>query len=92
MPLTRDDASAEGMPLTSDDALIQRENIDADAPVEDDYDVEVNNVEVDVEKRDAFGNVIAHEGYVYTGKLVFICFGPTSNYFAGTLAMAGQSD
>ncbi len=54
MPLTRDDASAEGMPLTSDDALIQRENIDAEAPVEDDNDVEVNNVKVDVEKRDAF--------------------------------------
>jgi hypothetical protein len=92
MPLTRDDASAEGMPLTSDDALIQRKNIDADTPVEDDNDVEVNDVEVDVEKRDAFGNVIAPEGYVYTGKLVFICFGPTSKYFAGTLAMGGQSD
>jgi hypothetical protein len=25
-------------------------------------------------------------------KLVFICFGPTSKYFAGTLAMGGQSD
>ena len=26
------------------------------------------------------------------GKLVFICFGPTLKYFAGTLAMGGQSD
>jgi hypothetical protein len=26
------------------------------------------------------------------GKLVFICFGPTSKYFAGTLAMGGQSN
>ncbi len=92
MPLTRDDASAEGMPLTSDDTLIQRENIDVDAPVEDDDNVEVNNVEVDVEKRDAFGNVIAPKGYVYTSKLVFICFGPTSKYFAGTLVMGGKSD
>ena len=28
----------------------------------------------------------------YTGELVFICFGPTSKYFAGTLAMGGQAD
>jgi hypothetical protein len=41
---------------------------------------------------DAFGHVIAPEGYCYMGKLVFICFGPTSKYFAGTLAMGGQSD
>jgi hypothetical protein len=39
-----------------------------------------------------FGNVIAPEGYVYTGKVVFICFGPTLKYFAGILAMGGQSD
>jgi hypothetical protein len=41
---------------------------------------------------DAFGHVIAPDGYCYVGKLVFICFGPTSKYFAGTLAMGGQSD
>jgi hypothetical protein len=28
----------------------------------------------------------------YVGKLVFICFGPTSKYYAGTLAMGGQAD
>jgi hypothetical protein len=28
----------------------------------------------------------------YTGELVFICFGPTSKYFAGTLAMGGQAN
>jgi len=41
---------------------------------------------------DAFGHVIAPEGYFYMGKLVFICFGPNSKYFAVTLAMGGQSD
>jgi hypothetical protein len=41
---------------------------------------------------DAFGGIIAPEGYVYTGRLVFICFGPTSKYFAGTLAMGGQEN
>ncbi len=32
------------------------------------------------------------KGYSYVGKLSFICFGPTSKYFASTLAMGGQSD
>ena len=98
--------SAEGMPLTLNDALIQcvrKKTVEGlslrpDSPGQgevgevDDEDVEVNDDEFDGEKRsDAFGGIIAPEGYVYTGKLVFICFGPTSKYFAGTL-MGGQAD
>ncbi len=39
-----------------------------------------------------FGGIVAPEGYTYIGKLAFICFGPTSKFFAGTLAMGGQSN
>ena len=49
-------------------------------------------IDIDVAMRDPFGGVIAPEGYVYIGKLAFICFGPVSKYFAGTLAMGGQSN
>jgi hypothetical protein len=41
---------------------------------------------------DPFGGVKAPEGFTYIGKLAFICFGPTSKYFVGTLAMGGQSN
>ena len=36
------------------------------------------------------GGVIVPEGFTYIGKLSFICFGPTSKFFASTLAMGGQ--
>ncbi len=39
---------------------------------------------------DPFGGVIAPQGYVYMGKLAFTCFGPTSKYFTGMLAMGGR--
>jgi len=38
------------------------------------------------------GGVSVPEGYTYIGKLSFISFGPTSNFYASTLAMGGQSD
>jgi hypothetical protein len=38
------------------------------------------------------GGVIAPEGFTYLGKLSFLCFGPTSKYFAATLAMGEQSN
>jgi hypothetical protein len=41
---------------------------------------------------DPFGGVKAHYGFTFIGKLAFICFGPMSKYFAGTLAMSGQSN
>ncbi len=56
------------------------------------YEDDIGNVDIDVAARDPFGCVIAPEGYVYIGKLAFICFGPTSKYFAGMLAMRGQSN
>ena len=77
------------------DALIEHsmsEEVVAGSVLEDEY-VDINDDEVENNKRiDAFGGVIAPEGYVYTGKLALICFGPTSKYFAGTLAMGGQAD
>ncbi len=56
------------------------------------YEDKFDDVDIDVAARDPFGGVIAIEGYVYIGKLAFICFGPTLKYFAGMLAMGGQSD
>ena len=44
----------------------------------DDDDDEGLNEESDP-LSDPFGGVIASQGYVYIGKLAFICFGPTSN-------------
>jgi hypothetical protein len=32
------------------------------------------------------------EGFTYFGKLSFLCFGPTSKYFAATLVMGGRSN
>ena len=43
----------------------------------DDDDDEGLNEESDP-LSDPFGGVIASQGYVYMGKLAFICFGPTS--------------
>ena len=96
----------EGMPLTRDNVLIQhmREKTAEGLPLRpgsprqcevgevEDEDVKINDDEVEGKKRDAFGGLIAPKGYVYTGTLVFICFGPTLKHFAGTLAMGGQAD
>ena len=38
------------------------------------------------------GGIIAPEGFTYFGKLSFLCFGPTSKFFAASLAMGGQSN
>jgi hypothetical protein len=94
---------AEGLPLRPGSPPWQDEageNIDINAGSPDGIDIEVDDiVDVDGGEKDAFGHaidafghVIAPEGYCYMGKLVFICFSPTSKYFAGTLAMGGQSD
>ena len=32
------------------------------------------------------------EGFTYFGKLSFLCFGPTSKYFAATPVMGGRSN
>ena len=96
MPLMREEL-APGSPWQGDTG----ENIDKEKEplVDIDIDVEEDCIDMEDEERvdsdremDAFGHVIAPDGYCYVGKLVFICFGPTSKYFAGTLAMGGQSD
>jgi len=99
MPLTREDGDAgenhdidDGCP--DDIEEIDDVNVLLDDGEKDDFDVVDDDGEKDAfgHKIDAFGHVIAPEGYCYVGKLVFICFGPTSKYFAETLAMGGQSD
>ena len=98
MPLTREDGDAgenhdidDGCP--DDIEEIDDVNVLLDDGEKDDFDVVDDDGEKDAfgHKIDAFSHVIAPEGYCYVGKLVFICFGPTSKYFAGTLAMGGQS-
>ncbi len=39
-----------------------------------------------------FGGIAAPRGYIYIGKLAFICFGLASKFFASTLPMGGQSE
>jgi hypothetical protein len=79
--------------VVQDDFDVVEESIntlDVDENLNDDN---MNDVDIDVERRDVFfGGVIAPEGYVYIGKLAFICFGPTLKYFVGTLAMGCQSN
>jgi hypothetical protein len=36
---------------------------------------------------DPIGGIAVPKGFLYIGKLAFICFGPTSKLLAGTLAM-----
>jgi hypothetical protein len=99
MPLMREDVDAgeenHGFEAGSpDDILVVVDDNDVfDDGEKDDLDM-VDDGEKDAfgQQIDAFGHVIAPEGYCYVGKLVFICFGPTSKYYAGTLAMGGQSD
>jgi len=71
---------------------MQRESC-GDMLAKDDNDCEVVVVEQNA-IWDPFqrGGVSAPEGFTYNGKLSFICFGPTSKFFASTLAMGGQSD
>jgi hypothetical protein len=109
--------SEGGMPMTRDDALIERDmaktgeglpirpgspwqgDVDVqagDMPAKDDNDCDVveqtNSIKLDSWDPFQFGGVIAPEGFTYIGKLSFICFGPTSKFFASTLAMRGQSN
>ena len=99
MPLMREDDDAgeenHGVEAGSLDGILEVVDDDDvfDDGEKDDFDM-VDEGEKDAfgHQIDAFGHVIAPEGYCYVGKLVFICFGPTSKYYAGTLAMGGQSD
>ena len=97
MPLMREDDDAgenHDIEAGSPDDIEEVEDVDVlDDEEKDEFDM-VDDGEKDAfgHKIDAFGHLIAPEGYCYVGKLVFICFGPTSKYYAGTLAMGGQSD
>ena len=71
--------SKMGMPIS-------REDIDGDVPAEENS---IKTTECDPFLR---GSVMAPEGFTYLGKLSFLCFGPTSKFFAATLAMGGQSN
>jgi hypothetical protein len=53
-------------------------------------EAQTNPIELDSWDPFKHGGVIALEGFTYIGKLSFICFGPTSKFFASTLAMGGQ--
>jgi hypothetical protein len=57
-------------------------------------DVEEQTSPIELDSWDPFkcGGFIVPEGFTYIGKLSFICFGPTSKFFASTLAMGGQSN
>ena len=64
---------------------------------DDDCDVVADEPTISIELLDSWdpfqrGGYAAPEGYTYIGKISFICFGPTSKFFASTLAMGGQSD
>jgi hypothetical protein len=70
-----------------------------DMLAKDDNDCDVVVVEeqtrsIELDSWDPFqrGGLSAPEGFTYIGKLPFICFGPTSKFFASTLAMGGQSN
>ena len=75
---------------------LKRQNVQAgDMSAKDDNDCDVMEVQtnpIELDSWDPFqrGGVIAPEGFTYIGKLSFICFGPTSKFFASTLAMGGQ--
>ena len=64
--------------------LITREDTRCDIPAED------NQIEMKLWDPFLHGGVIAPEGFTYFGMLSFLCFGPTSTFFASTLSMRGQ--
>jgi hypothetical protein len=71
--------SKMGMPITREDTV---------------GDIQAEENPILTKEWDPFlrGTVMALEGFTYLGKLSFLCFGPTSKFFAATLAMGGQSN
>ena len=85
----------EGMPIMRDDVLIAgggtpktKESLIFGTDFED---VVVDNP-VGLDSWNPFKLIAAPEGYSYIGKLFFICFGPSSKFFASTLAMGGKAN
>ena len=57
-----------------------------------DFDDEIIDDPLALKTWDPFGGIAALEGFSYSGKLVFIHYGPTLKLFAETLALGGQSN
>jgi hypothetical protein len=85
--------SEEGMPIMRVDVLIDSIRVKTVEGLPNDTafdDIVVVDSTV-LNTLDPLGGIVAPRGYTYIGKLAFICFGPTSKFFAGTLAIGGQS-
>jgi hypothetical protein len=83
--------SEAGMPMTRrEEAGVMSAKDDNDC--NDDVEEQTSPIELDSWDPFKCGGVIAPECFTYIGKLSFICFGPTSKFFASTLAMGGQSN
>ena len=69
--------------------MLAKDDNDCDVVME-----EQTRSSIELDSWDPFqrGGGSAPEGFTYIGKLSFICFGPTSKFFASTLAMGGQSN
>ena len=69
--------------------MLAKDDNDCDVVVD-----ELTRSSIELDSWDPFqrGGGSAPEGFTYIGKLSFICFGPTSKFFASTLAMGGQSN
>ncbi len=85
----------EGRGLDPDEDSGMIRNSDED---EDETKKEVTNEVVVVEETplldtscNPFNGVTTPLGYAYTGKLAFICFGPSSNFFSPSLKPGGAS-
>ena len=106
MPLTRDDTlDVDNDALDTGEDVVDKDDLEtvvntkeanSGKLVDKDFNDGNDDVEGLVEESypfsDPFGGVIAPQGYVYMGKLAFICFGPTLKYFTGMLVMGGQVD
>ena len=83
--------SEAGMPMTrreEADVMLAKDDNDCN----DDVEEQTSPIKLDSWDPFKCGGFIAPEGFTYIGKLSFICFGPTSKFFASTLAMGGQSN
>jgi hypothetical protein len=86
-------SSEEGMPMMHEDTLIDSIRLKTAEGLPNDTtfdDVKVVDSMM-LDTWDLFGGIAATTGYTYIGKLAIIFFGPMSKFFAGILAMEGQS-
>jgi hypothetical protein len=86
----------EGMPIMREDVLIAgvgapKMDESFTCPTTDFEDMVVDDP-VGLDSWNPFKGIAAPEGYSYIRKLSSICFGPSSKFFASTLAMEGKAD